>query len=283
MNSIEWYNSRFPESQFLVDKDNKNNYKNCCIFGHQRAATSNVLICGIVRNAEKTLPYNIARIKRLGSYFSNYHVYIFENDSTDNTKDILNNINNSNFTIQTENLGAPEFDDPYGIDRRTWMARARNQYLEFARKYSQHNRINYLIIYDLDIIGGFSYEGVMNSLGYSNWDGVGSNSIIYQTTPSGVIRLHYDAWAYRELGNPSKLPDKKVNLLKWNRGENPVIVNSCFGGLMIYKPHMLWSGFDYTSDDCDHPSLNNELTNLKYRILLNPSQIVLYNRHEYTI
>ena len=53
--------------------------------------TSNlsIIICGIVRNAEKGLKNNIPIIKKVCSQFKDYRVVIYENDSIDKTKKIL--------------------------------------------------------------------------------------------------------------------------------------------------------------------------------------------------
>ena len=50
----------------------------------------NILICGVVKNAENRLTKNILFCKKLGSYFDNFKMIVYENNSTDNTKKILN-------------------------------------------------------------------------------------------------------------------------------------------------------------------------------------------------
>jgi hypothetical protein len=163
------------------------------------------------------------------------------------------------------------------------MAYARNKYLDYARRFAQQQRINYLIIVDTDLQGGWSYHGVLNSLGHKDWDIIGSNSLYYYTSEDKVVRLFYDSWAFRALGNPEEIEDKTVNVFKFHRGEDLIQVNSCFGGLGIYKPHILYLNVDYTEDDCDHPTLHNALCEKGCKIFLNPSQITLYNKTDYTL
>ena len=50
---------------------------------------SSIIICSIVRNAEKRLRRNIPVVQEFCKYFANYRVIVYENDSTDNTKKIL--------------------------------------------------------------------------------------------------------------------------------------------------------------------------------------------------
>ena len=45
---------------------------------------SSIIICSIVRNAEKGLKRNIPVIQEFCKYFANYRVVVYENDSTDN-------------------------------------------------------------------------------------------------------------------------------------------------------------------------------------------------------
>ena len=282
MNSIEWYRAQFPESQFLVAEDNRTKYVDKVINGHIAAKQSKVLICGIVRNAEPILRHTIARIKMLGSFFEHYHVILYENDSQDNTKEILISTIDKHFWLMSENVNPPPFRDSHGIDRRRWMAKARNKYVEIARSYMKNNSVDYVIVLDTDLEGGWSYHGILNSLGHFNWDGIGSNSIYYRQHKGTWLRLFYDSWAYRELGHLESHDDHKVNLLKFNRGEPLKEVHSCFGGLAIYKPWCIQSA-QYSEDDCDHPTFHTQLRQQGAKIYLNPSQITIYNRNEYVI
>lgn len=48
-----------------------------------------LVVCGIVRNAERGLKRNIPIIKTLCGMAKDYHVVVYENDSKDNTKSLL--------------------------------------------------------------------------------------------------------------------------------------------------------------------------------------------------
>ena len=54
-----------------------------------KPSLSSIIICSIVRNAEKGLINNIPIIDALCEHFNDYKIIIYENDSTDNTKNIL--------------------------------------------------------------------------------------------------------------------------------------------------------------------------------------------------
>lgn len=281
-NSIQWYISHFPESQFPCVKTHKEEYVRRLCKGKTRAEKSNILICGIARNTENNVIYDIARINKLRSYFKDSSVFIYENDSSDNTYQVFKTC--SDFTILSEKRNPPPFTDPKGFDRRHYMAMARNEYLKYAKQYVKTNHVDFLIILDLDLLGGWSYHGVLNSIGQPDWDVIGSNGIYYRPTNRPEhphTRLFYDTWAFRYLDKPEPADDKQLNLLRFNRGEPLIKVNSCFGGLAIYRPQFLHENIWYNDYDCDHPTLHNKLVERGYEIFLNPSQITLYNRTEY--
>ena len=274
-NNTNWYISRFPESLFPCSKQD---YIEKVILGKDIAQNSKVLICGICRNVAKVLPQTIARIECLGNYFKDYHVFVYENDSTDNTRDILTQwqTNNNKVKIKFDTLNPPPFTDPKGEDRRKYMAMARNKYLNYARGYNRKNPIDYLIIVDMDLMGGWSYDGVFNSLGQKDeWDVVGSNSVCYEHNGQQWNRLFYDTWALRFFDKQENDFEKGNKII--NRGESLIYVASCFGGLAIYKPKFLKEDINYDQFDCDHVTLHSELGKKNYRIALNPNQIVLYN------
>lgn len=284
MNSTQWYISQFPESMFLYSAQNQNEYAVNVIRGKDKAARSNVLICTIMRNIDKVLPYTLARIEATRELFQQSHVFIYENDSTDQTKNILNRIENPAYTVCSENIKPEPYMDMKGLARRKAMAHARNKYLDFARQYTTHNLVDYIIILDADLLGGWSYHGLLNSIGQPlSWDIVGSNSIYYVEHDKQWHRLFYDSWAFRPLNHPTELSDNEANLFVFNKGESLIPVNSCFGGLAIYKPHFIWENINYTEEDCDHPTLHNALRGIGYDIFLNPSQITVYNKSPYVI
>jgi glycosyltransferase involved in cell wall biosynthesis len=65
----------------------------------------NILICGVVKNASKYLEKSIKLCIKTGELFKNCKIIIYENNSTDNTKNILQeHIDNPNFKIIMEDI-----------------------------------------------------------------------------------------------------------------------------------------------------------------------------------
>jgi hypothetical protein len=94
-------------------------------------------------------------------------------------------------------------------------------------------------------------------------------------------RLYYDTFAWRYHNDPTVYTEK-VNLMKYNRGDDLVQVDSCFGGLAIYKRDVITDDLQYQAHDCDHPTLHAQIrANGHDNIFMNPNQITLYSATRY--
>lgn len=256
---IDWINSHFPESLYLPQN---HSYYDEVACGYDFIQDKTVLVCGVCKNIGSNVRPILAKIRRLGEMFKSYEVFVYENDSTDKTVANLayySKLLDLPITIQTEKLNLEPHEQDKSLYRRQIMAGVRNKYLDFLK-----GRVyDYVIVLDWDI-QGFSYQGVAHSFS-CEFDVMGSNGIIYQTNKEGRrYRCFYDTWAYRGEGA------ENLNLLEFNRGEPVVEVDSCFGGLAIYKRELL-DGVRYTEEDCDHVTLHKNMN-----VKLNPSQIVIY-------
>ena len=80
--------------------------------GRKICKSKNIFFCGIVRNNANVLERNLARISRTASSFKNSFTFLYENDSTDNTVDILNKAksNTTNFDFLSESRGDKDYD-----------------------------------------------------------------------------------------------------------------------------------------------------------------------------
>lgn len=268
----DWVNSRFPESLYLPIT---NDYYDRVALGIDIMRQKDIVICGICKNIADNVDNILAKIFRLGSMFRSYSLYIYENDSVDATLSKLVQSSaklNMPITIETETLEVEPHDQDKSEYRRERMAYARNKYLDHIRDKEFDN----LIVCDLDIEVGWSYEGIAHSFAF-DFDVVGSNGLIYQKNREGeTYRCFYDTWAYRTLDD-KEICGVEGNLLKYNRGQHLEQVGSCFGGLCIYKRDCITDSVKYTKDDCDHVTLHRQLIDNGNKIYLNPSQIVVYS------
>ena len=211
-------------------------------------ADKTIIICSIVRNAEKGLKKNIPVIKQLCTLFSDYKIIIYENNSIDNTKKILTEWNKSDpkhvFTLLNDNDSTPSIPNskqtsynPFFSNMRIEkMARLRNKYMEYIE---ENNWVSdYLMVVDLDVSELF-IDGIVSALEKNKeWDAI--TAFGYSISPTLRIRYH-DTYALVEKNQYSIPQTEKIivslqkkygyltNKKEW------IKVYSAFGGLAIYK------------------------------------------------
>ena len=287
MNALKWYISKFPESLYPCSQGNQEEYNKRVILGRQKMHESTVVICGIARDVAKNLIATIARIERLGKMFADYRVVIYENDSTDGTDKLFKEWESNNYKVKilTEKLDAVKHEQDDSLARMTDLANYRNKYLDEI--FSRNIIPDYMIVADLDLPGGWSYEGICNSFGYDHWSFMGSNGLLYGliegSEDEGMRRVYYDAHAFRRLGHPKPHTHEEINIITYNRGEPPFRVRSCFGGMGIYKSDVVTHEPRYAGPECEHVVLHNDLIDAGIdNIYMNPNQIILYSNVHYT-
>ncbi|NBT13756.1 MAG: hypothetical protein EBS56_09280, partial [Planctomycetia bacterium] len=79
----------FPEAAFPPPAATVDTYRRTCARGSRRMAQSRVAITGLARNLGHVLPATIRRVERLCGLFADARVVVYENDSTDDTKPLL--------------------------------------------------------------------------------------------------------------------------------------------------------------------------------------------------
>ena len=273
--------------------------------GEKIAANSEILFCGIVRNAGESLAQNSLLVEKMGSFFKDYSVYIYENDSTDNTLDILNSwaVRNYRVIYEAEQREGSDYVDNLDLNqynRCSEMALCRNKYLEAANKLDT----DYVCVIDLDLTGGWYIPGFFNSLFHLNTvdnaggmtaygiiTGVGSPYRM-EEIPSERY-LMYDSFAYRPIGDWVSVPHPtyaQFNHVKCSPGENPWKVNSNFNGLGLYKTKAI-TGLEYrsrywaeNSADSEHIPFHMDMQTIKgYDLYLNPAMLTAYSQHKYVL
>ena len=257
-----------------------------------------IIICGIVRNAERGLKRNIPEIKRLCQMFKGYKVFVYENDSTDKTKQLLQGWHDSdpdNVFISLNDTSAqptipPASDVPginpfYSHKRIDKMAMLRNTYMQFVDDMGWS--ADYFVVVDLDV-ARISADNIMSSFVREDWDAV--TAFGYSTSPK-LKRRYHDTYALTEFGdeeNPQteekiiKNSEKYANL---NDGNPWVRVFSAFGGLAIYRFESI-KGVRYEAlknNDprvqvkCEHYSIYYQMKRRGFdRVYINPAMSLKY-------
>ena len=257
-----------------------------------------IIICGIVRNAERGLKRNIPEIKRLCQMSKGYKVFVYENDSTDMTKKLLKEWHDSdpaNVFVSLNDTSAqptipsvsdvPSINPFYSQKRIDKMAKLRNAYMQFVDDMGWS--ADYFVVLDLDV-ARISADNIMSSFVREDWDAV--TAFGYSTSPK-LKRRYHDTYALTELGdeeNPQteekiiRNSEKYANL---NDGDPWVRVFSAFGGLAIYRFESI-KGVRYEALEnndprvqvkCEHYSIYYQMKRRGFdRVYINPAMSLKY-------
>ena len=205
------------------------------------------IFAGCVRNCERWLPKVLTNIEKYSSYFFKSHFIFIENDSTDNTKEILGK------WYKNRNCSSINMDGLKNIPKRGLrLEAARNAYLKIIKDSNSLKKYDYLIVMDFDDASIFEIKknNLSRSIEFLN-----SNKNI-----AGVFAnqrgMYYDMWTLRhkticpvdvweeildykiknkvtdEIAYECTLKKRKFNL---DENNSPLEVDSAFGGFAIYK------------------------------------------------
>ncbi|MTK52797.1 hypothetical protein [Paludibacter sp.] len=264
--------------------------------GKGLAKNYNIAICSIVRDCSTNLKKNIPIIEEIRSYFKSSVVIVFENDSTDDTKETLKGWrqNSSNTYIECVNYKTntiPNFNQTgvnkyFSSDRISKMVEYRNNYLDKL----QHIDFNpdFVMIVDLDV-SKIYLEGIFHSFGIvEQWDVVCANG--YSLSPKLTKRYH-DSYALVELYKES-IPQSEIsireNAYKWGflkKGMPLMPVYSAYGGLAIYRfdaiesltYRIIQNNNPEVEVRCEHFAFCQDIRNRGFqRIFINPDLKVKY-------
>jgi len=269
-----------PDKVLPIDPEFADLYAELACEGAMVAARSKVVFCGMARNIGHILPLTLQRIDRLGRSFEQSSLVVIENDSTDNTKDILRvaaEENPGRVVCEMRDLGRPHLRG-FEPARVQAYAEYRNRYREIARE--RYPDADYIIPIDLDAWGGWSDTGVLNGIGWLNRidrAACMASTSLYQhpdLIKHGEAKswTHYDQWAFRWHGWGMRLEQWFVVWLP-PPGAYPIQVCSAFGGLAIYKAEPFFA-HEYASDDGDieHAGLHRRMVDAGWGVFLNPAQ-----------
>jgi hypothetical protein len=215
---------------------------------------TNVIICGVIKNVGNKLINNIEHAIKTGQNFKTYKIVIYENNSTDNTKSILNTyVSNPNIKIISEDVidcnlkqnnkiwAYTEVTGSNHSCRMEHISNARNKIIDEINK-PDYDNYSYVIMIDLDS-NGWEINGIINSFNQSpSWDAIFANS-----TP------HYDYYALRTTFfafGPEIIGEPFWNLPTYNFTEELVPVYSAFNGIGIYKKSIFFKyRYDFEVND----------------------------------
>lgn len=201
-----------------------------------------ILLCGVCKDVASRVPYSIRIMEKIGELFDDYRVVVYENNSSDNTPDILRRWGEANPKV----LAIGEYLEPAELEhlyinrlehneffRPEAIARARNIVLDYALS-GTYDDYKYLIWMDMDFKKEPNYEAFEEIFSTEKqWDAV----FAYGVDPRVV---YWDWYAFRDeqtpigselLGNDWWYLPKVLTLTEQ---DDWYPVYSAFGGCGIY-------------------------------------------------
>lgn len=275
-----------PEHIWDVDDGMAAEYAEHVAIGRDTARRLPAVVVGIARNAMPHLENTLSLVKELRNGFNGFQMYVYENDSVDDTAEVLDRFAASNdwFSVKHGSIGGEDLRG-FEPERTHRLAACRNECHDYVRRNASNT--TYTIVMDLDPHYGFSVDGVFSS---AYWLGRLSGSTATRSAgamasyslwsevdeESGFRRIaHYDAWAARL----NTFRDRREEIgFAWfsamlpEVGSPPIPLYSAFGGLCVYMTDaFLSTGLNpYEGGDCEHVFLHKKMRSAGWQLYLNP-------------
>ena len=267
----------------MLHKDYAEQYRRVSAIGADVASRSDLNVVAICRNAMPYLPNTLLLVDELLPLFRSLRVFIYENDSNDGTVEALESYSRARdwASVKSERLGREDFrgHQPLRTER---LAQYRNTCRDWVE--SHRARAAFTAVLDMDPHGGFSVEGILNSIGHLSDKkmsdcgqvvpgAMASYSLYCHKNDSGELSYaQYDAWAARLNWWEDYRLHEWFHLLMPPVGSPPIRMNSAFGGLCVYDTRaFLSSRYDAgPNGDCEHVLFHKGMRQAGYGLWLNP-------------
>lgn len=281
------YYAPYINNFFYVTDEFTNDYQSKIKIGYEYLKGCNIGIVGLGRNIEDRIP-NLKNFIQTLNQFTNTQTFIYENDSIDNTKNLLSEISKDidGFDFTSEILNNKLFAQTREKERTENLAVYRNKCLEYAKTNFRHT--DYILVLDTDFLE-ISLEGILHTFGCIKTNNKISAMCGVSYEHKNLFNMNfkalwnYDSWAYRPTWweDQSKYSKDMNNMLWFGLwcppiGSPPIPVNSGFGACCVYKTKD-YVNSKYEGYDCEHVCFHKNLkrNNPDFQLFMNPSQIVL--------
>lgn len=297
-NCIYEYKTWSKKYQFeLSDKHRIFNSIEMNEVGLQNMKTVSMLIVGLARDIDKLLERNLEELQKTGNVFKKFHIIIFENGSSDNTRQIIENhvktYNNLTYlTIDEEYVSAISFGS-HTLKRFELMALFRNKYVDEINT-QKFDEFTHVAVVDFDSCLLPTTICLSHGFNTLDWDLMGANGIEYATLFSKNINTIrklkflrqywckiYDLLAFRDhkfqrvSGHCMNACEKTGANTYFDYGKNKLHpVTSTFSGMVIYKKD-IFKVCRYDAYDCEHICLHDNMIKNGFTKMFIHSQMLL--------
>lgn len=247
------------------------------------------LLAGTARDVA---PYIVSEMKHLlnaTSGFKKVFILIVESDSSDNTIEVLESLQNSTKNFEYLSLGRLTGDIPIRTER---LAYCRSHIITALKENPLYSEVDYVLLSDLD--------GLNTHIKASAIAKCWQDKIPWDVVTANQLDFYYDIWTLRHkdwspsdciVQQTSLEPifgyDQSVNLAVWAKQMKLPItsgyieVDAAFGGFAIYKKQAYLAGTYAGSlvtggikhEACEHVNHCRGMRDAGYRIFINSALI----------
>lgn len=225
-------------------------------------------ILGLWRDSEKIINRTLSSLDTILNDQQKVSFYFYENDSIDNTKNILQEwLQDKEGQLYSEKIKSPKFGSVPDIERLILLSYYRNKAKDLIKNIDS----DYTLLIDTDIIFDTThfhqlYESIIktnSAMVVANTRQYQINDLMENTTDDSF----YDVFAFRDrLNNPGLYFTDCPFLLANDRDlwykKQPININSGFGGFALIKTDILQRNDCFWST-CGH----SEHVNFCYNVL----------------
>lgn len=260
-----------------------------------------IIVCGCTKNSSSYIQSHLEKLYLLKSLCSDFHMVIYENDSKDRTRTVLEQFKSTHsnthmiFDKLNGKINIPStVTKPYScyVQKPLNLAYARNVLLEYVETNFSH--YDYMMMVDLDtVVKNFDPNMIHQILQKYNdvmWDALTANSDT-KYYDIWALRIYPDIWNEELHGRLWKNPidydcwmnkdqKKSVHENKVNIPSNfqLIPVTSAFGGLGLYKVSSI-NGCRYSAEfdqslTCEHVHFHDHLNKKGGNIFICPDLVV---------
>jgi hypothetical protein len=252
--SIYFFLYRFEGFQTQTEKQSKD--INAIMKG------SNIIFASTIRNSGNYLKKALDDIDKCGNKFKSYALIIYENDSIDSTRNILQDNKKDNYHYLLE-------DDVKESRRTVRISNGRNKILDKVKEINRDDSYDYLVLLDLDDINhsGMFATSIDTCFKYDNWDVLTANQSTWYYDLWALRKkddMEYDCW--EKVRENTNIPDAEhvyVHSKFRNYPQGGLLeVDSAFGGAAIFKIRSIPDSCRYNGitssgfETCEHVAFN---------------------------
>lgn len=237
----------------------------------------------MVRDNMEHLPGLVTQLTAYGQLFKEFAFVFSENDSSDGTKDYLDDLSRKS----SSDLRVTRVGQDFHLSKRpsiSFLAQMRNFYLHEIYTHPLYKDYDYVLVFDADFEteNFLTEDDLMNSFDRTEqWAVVAANGEKFgKMWDAFAFRNQEFDLPYRPENFPGGIDSYWPTILHIQRKyeDGPLIpVKSAFGGLAIYEKSVLQGLYhNTTTEDCEHVSLHAQIRARGGTIFMNPNMRLTY-------